>query len=444
MKPTLPACALFLSLSLAPSVTQATGDGQLVVPTLGTTAVDPKVAPVLTELVLEALLTRHRLPALGPSDLKDMLDVEQQRQLLGCEDSRCLSELAGALGAARLVSGLVGRLGELYVVSLKLVDLSSAQVLARASKRFAKLEEAPEAIGPLVDELVGAKPQTKVDGRQLITARKEAEASTAAASVEDFCRHRAASYFSALHQGRSTADLLAARRLVLMDLLLTPFLTELESKLACLSELGQKAEARARAAQRAALTEDEATRARLARAEQQELSHGARLVEELYRLGVEKEKLGTGARPTGLTFALRPARLSAGGGLAESFLQTFAAAQAVVAAACRAIQEEKRADFVAQFSAALKDARQDPRDLYVARLSEAEAARLDACPVFALEAPELEARAKEWAERQVLRGCARQLGKKDGAPVFVDLELVKEGGAFKIKSWPRSEPKGTR
>lgn len=444
MKPTILAFALFLSLSLAPGVTQATGEGQLVVPTLSTTAVDPKVAPVLTELVLEALLSRHRLPALGPSDLKDMLDVEQQRQLLGCEDSRCLSELAGALGAARLVSGLVGRLGELYVVSLKLVDLSSAQVLARASKRFAKLEDAPEVIGPLVDELVGAKPQAKVDGRQLITARKQAEESTTAASVEDFCRHRAPSYFGALQQGRSTADLLAARRLVLMDLLLTPFLTELESKLACLSELGQKTEARARAEQRAALTEDEASRARLALAEQRELAHGVRLVEELYRLGLEKEKLGTGARPSGLTFALRPARVSARGGLAESFVKTFAAAQAVVASACRAVLEEKRAEFVTHFSAKLKDSRVDPRDLYVARLGEAEAARLDACPVFSLEDADLEARAKEYADRQVLRGCARHVGKKDGAPAFVDLELVMEGGAFKIKSWPKAEPRGAR
>lgn len=444
MKPTLPLLALFLSVTLVPSVTRATGEGQLVVPTLSTTGVDEKVAPVLTELVLEALLTRHRLPALGPSDLKDMLNAEQQRQLLGCEDSRCLSELAGALGAARLVSGLVGRLGELYVVSLKLVDLSSAQVLSRASKRFARLEDAPEVMGPLVDALVGAKPQLKVDGRQLISARKKAEETTKAASVDDFCRVRAPSYFTALTQGRSTTDLMEARRRVLLDLLLTPFLAELEGKLACMQSLGLAAESRHLSARRAATTQAEAQGHERALAEWQELQSGARLVEELYRTGLEKEKLGTGARPTELSFVLRPGRARPEVALAEPFQRAFRAAQDVVAQACRAVTEEKRAEFVAVFSAKAKEARVDPRDLYIARLSEAEVARLEACPPFALDPGDLEQRAKEYADRGVMRGCVRLVSRRDQTARFADLELVQEDGGFRIRSWPKPEPASAR
>ena len=432
--------SLFLALCLMSSGGHASGEGQLVVPTLATTGVDAKVAPVLTELVLEALLSRHRLPALGPTDLKDMLDVEQQRQLLGCEESRCLSELAGALGAARLVSGMVGRLGELYVVSLKLVDLGSAQVLSRASKKFARIEEAPEIMGPLVDELVGAKPQLKVDGRQQITERKQAEAQIKAASVEDFCRLKAPTYFGVIARGLGTKDQLEARRLVLVDLLLTPFVAELEGKLACLTELGQKAEDQHHRGRRAALTEQDASRHIEAALEWNELKHGARLVEEVYRLGLDKEKLGTGARPTELPFVLKPARMRARSPRAEAFASTFSSAQSVVNVACRAATEEKRADFVAAFSQKPSRSRVDPRDLYVARLQDAEEARLDACPLFAMDDAELEARAREYEESGVLRGCARKISKRDQSAKFVDVELVFEGGGFKISSWPKTTP----
>lgn len=430
---------ILFAVSVAPGVSWAT-EGQLVVPTLSTTAVAPEVAPVVTELVLEALLTRHRLPALGPADLKDMLDVEQQRQLLGCDDSRCLSELAGALGSARLVSGLIGRLGEQYVVTLKLVDLSSAQVLSRSSTRFARLEDAPEAIGPLVDALVGAKPATKVDGRPLIAQRKEAEASAKAASVDAFCGARITACADVLATGRGNAPRIDARRKVLMDLLLTPFLTELEDKLACLRSLGQKEEARLHASLRSAATAVEATNSRRALAEWQELTHGARLVEEVYRMGLDREKHGSGARPTALTFVLRPGLVPARRPAAESFVKTFEAAQTAVAAACAAVRDERRADFVALFGPKDKAGRPDPRDLYVARLGESEAARLDACPAFVLDDADLEARAKDYADRKVVRGCARYIRKKDGAPVLRDVQMQRVDGGFRIIDWSKLDP----
>jgi hypothetical protein len=439
MKHFVLASSLLLCLAASPADAGSGGEGQLVVPTLATTGVDTKVAPVLTELVLEALLTRHRLPALGPSDLKDMLNVEQQRQLLGCEESQCLSELAGALGAARLVSGLVGRLGELYLINLKMVDLASAQVLARASKKFARIEDAPEIIGPLVDELVGAKPQLEVDGRQLITLRKNAEASVRAASVEDFCRLRAPSYFTVIVREPSTKDRLEARRLVLMDLLLTPFLAELESKLACLNTLGQSAEATYLAGRRASNSEIGAARHVGAGLEWQALKHGARLVEEVYRLGLEKEKLGTGARPVELPFVLKPVRLRPRSAAAQAFVATFEEAQKVVNTACHAVSKEMRSKFVLSFARPTQNSRIDPRDLYVARLQDWEEAYLDACPVSALDDTELEDRARTYRDSGVVRGCARKISRRDKTVTFADVELIREGETFKIRAWSKAE-----
>ena len=52
---------------------------------------------VLTDLLLEALLSRHGIRALGPSDVRAVLTAEQQKSLLACSDESCMAELAGAL-----------------------------------------------------------------------------------------------------------------------------------------------------------------------------------------------------------------------------------------------------------------------------------------------------------------------------------------------------------
>jgi hypothetical protein len=119
---------------------------QLVVPTVQLSGIDAAAAPVITELVLEALLVRHGLPALGPADLKDILTVEQQKQLIGCDEGKCMTELAGALGSGRVVSGMVGRLGDTVVLTLKLIDATSAQVVARASRSVARVEAVRELL----------------------------------------------------------------------------------------------------------------------------------------------------------------------------------------------------------------------------------------------------------------------------------------------------------
>src|SRR5688572_256451 len=93
--------------------------------------------------------------------MKDMLDAEQQKMLLGCDKESCMAEIAGAMGAERLVAGSVGALGAMFVVTLKLIDTKSAQVASRASRRFGKIEEVPDAIGPLVDDLLQASPRAR-------------------------------------------------------------------------------------------------------------------------------------------------------------------------------------------------------------------------------------------------------------------------------------------
>ena len=73
-------------------------------------------------------------------EIRSMVQVEGDKQQLGCHSDKelaCLAEIGGALGVERVIIGSLGRLGSTYVYSLKLVDVTHAQVLRSGSLNLA-------------------------------------------------------------------------------------------------------------------------------------------------------------------------------------------------------------------------------------------------------------------------------------------------------------------
>lgn len=82
---------------------------------------------------------RRRAPkfsVISSDEIRSLLALEKQRQQLGCENVSCLAEIGGALGAQEMVTGSLALFGDLYVLSLKRVDVSRASVLREASGRL--------------------------------------------------------------------------------------------------------------------------------------------------------------------------------------------------------------------------------------------------------------------------------------------------------------------
>jgi hypothetical protein len=100
------ACVLALvALAAAPAVAVTTTEGAL-----------------LTSLVATAAAKDPAFDVLTRDDIKNALAVESDRQSLGCEESTCLAELAGAMGARIVVYGSVGQLGSDLLLTLNLFD----------------------------------------------------------------------------------------------------------------------------------------------------------------------------------------------------------------------------------------------------------------------------------------------------------------------------------
>ena len=124
------------------------------------TGVEPATADLFTDALVGALRKRGGASVLSPSDVSALIGFEREKALLGCSDASCLAEIGGAMGADRLVSGNVGRLGSSLVVYLTSVNIKKVRVVATVSERLkgGKDEDFLDALPGFVDTLLNESP----------------------------------------------------------------------------------------------------------------------------------------------------------------------------------------------------------------------------------------------------------------------------------------------
>ncbi|MEM6531132.1 MAG: PEGA domain-containing protein [Myxococcota bacterium] len=96
--------------------------------------VAPEVAANLTEVLSTEVKRIKNTTVISRDDVKSMLELESAKQELGCDDTSCLAEIAGALGVEKMIVGNVGKLGTRYVLGLRLLDSKRAEAQGRVSE----------------------------------------------------------------------------------------------------------------------------------------------------------------------------------------------------------------------------------------------------------------------------------------------------------------------
>ncbi len=86
-----------------------------------------------TEMMVVAADQSALFKVISAQELRTMLGVERQKQLLGCAEDSCLTELAEALGTDFVLDGSVGRVGASYLATVRLIDSRSSRVVGRGS-----------------------------------------------------------------------------------------------------------------------------------------------------------------------------------------------------------------------------------------------------------------------------------------------------------------------
>lgn len=121
--------------------------------TAESTAAAP-LLPTVTSLVTTELSRWPDIDAITNADVRRLLELEGNRQQTGCDDTSCLAEVAGAMGARLVVFGSVGNLAADTTVTLNLFDSTTATSVGREFVQVTSPAALPAAIAPAVRRLL--------------------------------------------------------------------------------------------------------------------------------------------------------------------------------------------------------------------------------------------------------------------------------------------------
>jgi len=147
-------------LLAAPESDQASLPTLLVAPLKGV-GVDPLFVEILSEEMRTYAGRSEQFSLITPEEMV-AIDKELARQLSGgCDETSCIAELGGALGAQVIVTGKLSFAGKRFTLNAKLIDIATVTARKVATRRAVHIEELQDQMAPLIAELLGDRPPKK-------------------------------------------------------------------------------------------------------------------------------------------------------------------------------------------------------------------------------------------------------------------------------------------
>lgn len=146
-------------------------------------SMEPTLRQTLTGVLTSEV--RNLAPAaevVSSEDVRTLLGVEAQKQLLGCDEDSCLTEIAGSLGADRIVAGSVGQVGDAYALTLRLLDPGRAGLVRSVTR------ETTEGKTALLDLVRSAAVDLLDPGRVKVPTRRSWSVGFSVGAVSDALR----------------------------------------------------------------------------------------------------------------------------------------------------------------------------------------------------------------------------------------------------------------
>jgi hypothetical protein len=111
----------------------SSGEHRVLVMDLEAVGVPPIEASAATRVITAAASEVDGLTIMSTADLRRMADLEANKFAAGCtDDTNCVAEIAGALGAEQVLYGSLSRLGSTTTVSLSLYTSATHDVVRRS------------------------------------------------------------------------------------------------------------------------------------------------------------------------------------------------------------------------------------------------------------------------------------------------------------------------
>ncbi|MDE0882483.1 MAG: hypothetical protein OSB21_07815 [Myxococcota bacterium] len=144
-----------LSFALALSLASSSFAAQIVaMDVVGVGAVKKSLVHALTPVLHSELSRVQGVSLVTQEDVRAMALLDATKQAMGCDETGCMADIAGALGAELLLTAQLGRVGRSYNLTLTLIQVEGVKVLRRVTGKASGSEEAAsEAVTAAVGQL---------------------------------------------------------------------------------------------------------------------------------------------------------------------------------------------------------------------------------------------------------------------------------------------------
>ncbi|MFT3842223.1 MAG: FlgO family outer membrane protein [Myxococcaceae bacterium] len=118
---------------------------KLAAPGIQTVGFEKELGDVYLERII-TLAKNSELQVITHRDIEQVLGLDRQKQLMGCDTSSCAAELAGALGVDALLYGTLAKTGGSITLNIRVVRASDGTELASTSVRGQNEDEVQDWI----------------------------------------------------------------------------------------------------------------------------------------------------------------------------------------------------------------------------------------------------------------------------------------------------------
>lgn len=116
-------------------------------------------AAVFTETLADVLLRSGKVRVMERSQMDKILAEQGFQQAGACDTAECAVQMGRLLGIERIVVGSVGKVGETYSLSVRMVDVGTGEVLTSSRRNHrGAIDDVLDRVVPEVGrELIGAR-----------------------------------------------------------------------------------------------------------------------------------------------------------------------------------------------------------------------------------------------------------------------------------------------
>jgi len=123
-----------------------------------TSGLSPKELALLTDKLLNSLV-EYRVYEVVERSKRDEILKEQGFQMTGaCSEASCLVEIGQLLGAQKMIGGTIGKLGNVYAIELRMLDIQTGGIDLSFSRNYGKIADLLSAMKEAAEIFSSWKP----------------------------------------------------------------------------------------------------------------------------------------------------------------------------------------------------------------------------------------------------------------------------------------------